>query len=196
MDPAFPEPFTTTPAASGPVKDEESIPSSYPGTRVFQSVDDLVASRVVPTAELLAPAAIPAGYGFAGAYVVALDNGKVVDVSLSYRRVDHRYAGTLPEVFSPDLSIGWTSRAPEPLPAETEATDLGLGRKALPRVKVHVRGYDGVFAEVTNPDSIDQDLVVLSSVNWFDKDGRLWYVQAAEPLDTMLQLADSLKEPG
>lgn len=197
-DPASPIPYTATPAASGPIPGEEGIPSSFPGTKRFSTLAGLVASRLLPSALMLAPPSAPAGYELIGAYVVTVDTGAVVDYSLSYRRIGRQYRGEPPasELFSPQLSIGWTSRAPRPLPAETTVTDGGLGRKGMPRTKVLVRGFQGVFMEWVNPPGTPDEFVTPSGLNWFDGDGRLWYVQGAEPLDTLLQIAESLAPAG
>ena len=53
--------------------------------------------------------------------------------------------------------------------------------------------YEGVFMEWSNPPGTASDLLIQSTLNWFDADGRLWFVQGAEPLDALMKIAESIQ---
>lgn len=191
QDPASPVSYTVTPRASGPVLMEEAIPSNHPGTRLFQSAAELSQVKSLPAGSVREPT-VPPQYELIGGYYVELDDGRVTDLSFSYRLRGRVYRGTADEVFAPQLAVGWTTRASRPLPASTVGSQAAGGRIGLRRVKVEVLGVKGVLAEWLNPDSIPDELKVPSGLNWFDSVGRLWYVQGVEEAAVLLKVAESL----
>ncbi|GAB4324508.1 MAG: hypothetical protein Kow0010_06500 [Dehalococcoidia bacterium] len=190
VDPGDPPEYTITPRPSGPIPGEEGIPSEFPGTRVVATPNDL--AGVVEPEDLVEPAFVPAGYALTGAYVVVLESGKVVDYHLSYHRIEGSGASQDPDVFAPDLLVAWTLRAPRPLPVELVTKDVERGRIGHPGEKLEVRGFPAVYKRWDNPEGLHPSLVIRSNLAWFDESGRLWTVQANEPLEVLYRVADSL----
>ncbi len=196
VDPANPPTYARTPAASGPVPNQEGIPDSFPGTRTFASISALLAIKGVDAGELAVPAYVPDRYELIGGFVVFSESGLAIDFLLSYRIKGQAYTAKEPEVFSPSLTVGWSKRFPRPLAAETTGQDVGLGRKGLPRRKLTVRGLPALFQEWQNPADLSEDLKIRSSLNWFDAEARLWHVQAVAPLEELVKIAESLRPVG
>lgn len=176
-----------TPGPAQPVRQEETIPHSHPGLRQFPSVPEAAAGLggavPVPAVDF-----VPAGYEVLGVWAIESD-GRIVDCVVEYGRT-----GIPTRPFSPHLSIGWTLRAPHPLPALTTGNQLPSGQTGKPVVKVEVLGQRGVFQEWVNQPGAPVEAGVRSSLNWFDDEWRLWFVQAYdEPLDVLLKVADNIE---
>ncbi|MGE5596973.1 MAG: hypothetical protein ACM3S1_13195 [Hyphomicrobiales bacterium] len=184
--------FTPTPAPAGMVPQEELIPSAHPGTRTFKSVEEVAQSGLVEDQLLLVPSTTPAGYELAGAYVVAVDGTGTVDYALSYVRADAPRRALKEELFAPDLWIGWTTRAPQPIVVSTAQKDLGDGRVGSAYEKATVRGQEAVFQAWTNPAGMDRSLRINSALIWFDDSGRQFWVHGDESASTLISIAESL----
>jgi hypothetical protein len=187
IDPASPVPYTVTPAASGPVPGQEGIPKGHPGFRQYSSLDEAIRA-IGHDRGAFTIGSVPGNYEFVGAWAIVLDSGRVVDFQMSYRR-----AGSDSTVLAPDLKVGWTDRAPKPLPAQTQENRLTNGATGEPVRKTVVNGVPAVFQEWHNPDTLRGPARVKSSLNWFEE-GRLWVVQAEEPLDVLLGIAGSIQQ--
>lgn len=186
VDPDRPEPYERTPAVAGHVPNEDAIPDGHPGLNVFSTVAE------ANTAFAGAPGAVrlgyvPKGYELMQAWIIKLDDGRIVDYSLEYRRAE---SNAVP--FGPDLWVGWTDRAPRPLPAFTKENRLPTEQVGLPVRKLTVRGSQAVFQEWLNPPNRPLEAGVRSSLNWFEG-GRLWFVQAYEPLDLLYDVAEGIE---
>ena len=182
VDPTEPPSYTQTPGPAGDVPGEEGIPGGHPGFRTFESIAD--ARRALgDTVDVPEPQFVPAGYSLIGLWVIELEDGRIVDVNLSYAHEDG--TGVL---LAADLSLGWTDRAPQPLPARTEPIRLPLGVVLQPVVKLMVREHPAVLQRATNSANIASTTRVNNSLNWFEE-GRLWFVQAEEPGLVLLRIA-------
>lgn len=183
---AIPFRATQTPGPAQPIQQEEAIPYSHPGLRQFPSLPEarakLGASVPAPVAEFL-----PDGYDVLAVWAIQ-DKGRIVDYVVEYART-----GVPTQPFSPHLSVGWTLRAPHPLPALTAENQLPSGQTGKPVVKVEVLGKEGVFQEWVNQPGEPIEAGVRSSLNWFDDEWRLWFIQAYhEPVEVLLKIADSI----
>lgn len=185
IDPAAPVAYTVTPAASGPVPGAEGIPEGHPGFTRFADMHE-AAQLLGPSAGLFTVGFTPPDYELAGGWAIVLEGKRVVDLSLSFRR-----RGSPLGVLSPALWIGWTDRAPQPLPASTAKNEQPTGAIGEPVVKLTVHGQPAVYQEWKNPSSFAPETKVLSSLNWFEA-GRLWFVQADESLSTLAAVAESI----
>lgn len=185
--PDNPEHYGATPPPAGDVGPEEGIPDGHPGLRTFDSIDaarrGLGGAAVVPE-----PAFLPAGYNLIGVWAIQLDDGRVVDVNLSYSKGSNGFS-----LFGPELSVSWTDRAPRPLPASTVENHLPNGSVGSPVVKADVHGIPAVFQGWTNPASLVGSARTNSSLNWFEEGGRLWAVQGGEPFETLHAMAESIR---
>lgn len=186
-DPAgTPLSYATSPPASGPVPGAEGIPEGHPGFTQFASVDE--ARAILPAStETFEVTVIPPQYEFSGGWAIVLDGGRVVDLSLSYR-----LRGTTFGPLTPALWIGWTDRAPKPLPASTVENVLPTGSVGAPVLKLTVRNQPGVYQAWSNPTTTPPESKVRSSINWFEG-GRLWFVQGTEEAGTLFAIAQSIQ---
>jgi hypothetical protein len=177
---------TQTPGPAQPVPFEESIPYSHPGLRRFDSPEAALAA-IGGGHGVVDVGRVPPGYELLAVWAIE-HNGQIIDFVVEYARVG---VPTVP--LSPHLSVGWTLRAPRPLPALAEINRLPSGQAGEPVVKVTVRGERGVFQEWKNTPGAPIEAGVRSSLNWFDETGRLWFVQAYdEPLSMFLEVAEGL----
>ncbi len=177
---------TQTPGPAQPIPFEESIPYSHPGLRQFDSSEAAVAA-LGGGKGIVHAGPTPPGYELLAVWAIE-HKGQIIDFVVEYARVG---IPTVP--FSPHLSVGWTLRAPRPLPALAEINRLPSGQAGEPVAKVTVRGESGVFQEWKyNPDAPIES-GVRSSLNWFDQTGKLWFVQAyGEPLSMFIEIAEGL----
>lgn len=170
------------------IVEPDAIPTEHPGLREFGTPSE--ARAAFPGEDgIREPSYVPGGYTLVGCYVVA-NQGDLIDFTISFGRDE---AATL---FSADLAVMWTARAPMPLPARTyELSGEPLGRRGLPLRRVRVREYAGVMQEWVNPAALDRSLRIQSSLNWFDDRGRLWAVQGSEGEEILIRIAESLVLP-
>lgn len=185
-DQSDPRVHRVPPRARG-ISNSESIPTAHAGLREFGKPTEVLAA--FPDDEILVPSFVPDGYSLIGCYVV-VDQGAVTDFGTSFGRDKEA------TLFSADLAVGWTGRAPMPLPArDYELAGEPLGRRGAPLRRARVRGYAAVMQEWINPGGLDRSLRIPSSLNSFDDAGRLWAVQADENESVLDRVAESLARP-
>jgi hypothetical protein len=184
--------FQQTPGPAHHVEGEELIPADHPGTKVFGDTSEVLSADLVAPQLAVKPANPPAGYELIGVYIVESESNGVVDYALSYRHAETPRRSEREELFAPDLWIGWTNRAPQPLPVSLDPQDLEDGRYGHPYEKAEVNGHAAVYARWDNDGTVPHSLRINSALVWFDDSGRQWWVHGSEDFQVLHEVAESL----